>query len=241
MLFGQRRAARGHSTLDTGAVESDHIGVSLAHDHLIGSNDVAFSAVQAVQRLRLGVDVGLRRVLVLRRIVRTRQDPTAEGNRITVLRHDREHHPAAERVLQPTGFVGERQAGVAQRIARQPDTAAQRIPVVGRPAQLELTGDVAGQAALAQVVACRAGVVAGQQALVVPLDGRAHRLDQLLASQPVLALAARCVLQLNSCLGGQLLDGIDEVDVLDLLHEREDVAGRAAPEALVPTRSLRAR
>ena len=167
------------------------------------------------------------------------QDASAEGDRIAVLRHDRKHHPSRNESCRRPALLVNARPRVAQHIGGQPQLAAHRIPVVGRPAQLELPGDVAGQAATAQVVA-PPRVVAGQQSLVIPLDGLAHRLDQPLAALPVLALAARGVAQLNAGLGGQLLDGVDEVDVFDLLHEREDVAG-ARSRSTCSGRSLRGR
>src|SRR4029079_12605247 len=105
----------------------------------------------------------------------------------------------------------------------------------GCPSQLELSSNVTRQAALAQVVPRRAGVIGGQQTLVVPLDGCAHRLDQLLAALPILALPAGRVVQRDAGLRGQLLDGTDAVDVFHLLDERERGACRAAAEALVAT------
>ena len=68
---------------------------------------------------------------------------------------------------------------------------------------------------------------------MIPLDGRAHRVDQLLAASPILALSPRGVAELNAGFGRQLLDGGDEIDVLDLLHEREDITRCTTSEALV--------
>ncbi len=120
-----------------------------------------------------------------------------------------------------------RTSGDAPRLARQ------RVPVVGRPAQLELAGDVAGQTTTTQIVARGACVRIGEQALVVPLDGFVHRLDELLAPGPLLRLTRRGVVELDPGLCRQVLDGAREVGVLDLLDEREDVAALVAAEALV--------
>ena len=68
---------------------------------------------------------------------------------------------------------------------------------------------------------------------MVPVDRRRHRLDELLAAGPLLAVAGGRVGELDPGLGGELLDRAHEVDVLDLLDEREHVAGRVAAEALV--------
>ena len=54
-----------------------------------------------------------------------------------------------------------------------------------------MAGDVAVDAAAAEVVPRRACVGRGQQPLVVPLAGVGHRLDQLLAAAPLAALARR--------------------------------------------------
>ena len=69
------------------------------------------------------------------------------------------------------------------------------------------------QAAAAQVVAGRTGRRIVEQPLVVPLDGRGHRLDEPLAALPFGGLARRRVVQLHPGLGGEVLDGADEVDV----------------------------
>ena len=119
-----------------------------------------------------------------------------------------------------------------------PERRRQGVPVVGRPAELELAGDVAGQATPAQVLPGRAGGGVGEQLLVVPLDGRVHGLDQALAPGPFPGLPGRRVRQRHADLGRQVLDRADEVDVLVLLHEREDVARLVAAEALVAPRLL---
>ncbi len=80
-------------------------------------------------------------------------------------------------------------------------------------------GDLAGEAARAQVVACHAGIRSREQPLVIPLDRRRHRLDQLAPLLALAPLAAGRVGELDAGLAGQALDRGDEVDVLDLLHE----------------------
>ena len=117
-----------------------------------------------------------------------------------------------------------------------PDIATHRIPVVGRPAQLELPGNVAGKAA-------RCGGSRAPRAPSSPVSRRwwYHSTAFAMASisclrrwRSLLSPPGR-VLQLDAGLGGQLLDRVDEVDVLDLLHEREHIARCAAAEALVAT------
>ena len=119
-----------------------------------------------------------------------------------------------------------------------PEPLRQGVPVVGRPAELELTGDVAGQTTIAKVGAGGARIGAGEQPLVVPLDGDVHRLDQRLAAGALLRAPRGRLGELDAGPIGQILDRTDEVGVLDLLHEGEHVARLVAPEAAVPTRFL---
>ena len=73
---------------------------------------------------------------------------------------------------------------------------------------------------------------------MVPLHCLLHRVDQLLATDALLVLAATRVPQLDAGFVGEVLDGADEVRVLDLLDELEHVAGCGTPEALVAAHVL---
>ena len=146
---------------------------------------------------------------------------------------DREHHPGAEGVLQPVATVRERQAGVAQEVVGQSALPDQGVPVVGGPPEPELPRHVATDPPGPEVVARRPGVGRREQALVVPLDGLGHGLDQPLAALAVAPFAARRVAQRDAAAVGQPLDRSGEVEVLEILHEREHVAFGAAPEAVV--------
>ncbi len=235
VFLRERRATGGHRTRHAGTVESDHVGVALADHDLVVLGDVGLRPVQPVEDLRLGVDRRLRGVLVLRRIVGSGQDPTAERQRLARLGEDREHHPRPERVLHLVALVPERQPDRLQDVGRRAQPPRERIPVVGRPTELELASDVAGEATPAEIVTSGPGVGVVQQALVIPLDGLVHRFDELLAPRSFLRLARRGVVELDAGLGRQVLDRPGEVEVLDLLDEREDVAALVAPEALVAT------
>ncbi len=238
MLLGECRTAGGHRTRHARTVEPDHIGVALTDHDLIVLGDVGLRPVQPVEDLRLGVDRRLRGVLVLRRIVGSGQDPPTERERLPRLGEDREHHPRPERVLHLVALVAECQPDRLQHIGRRAQPARQRIPVIGRPTELELASDVAGEAAPTQIVTRRARVGIGQQTLVIPLDGFVHRVDQLLAPRPLLRLAGRGVVELDSRLRRQVFDRPGKIEVLDLLDEREDVATLVATEALVAARFL---
>jgi hypothetical protein len=163
----------------------------------------------------------------------TWQDPPPEGDRLAAVGEDREQHPCAERVLQLAPRVAKGEPVVVQQLGVDPRLAGERVPVVRRPPDLELAGDVAAQPTATQVIPSRARVGRVEQPIVVPVDRLLHRLHEALAPGSLLGLRGRRVRDRDAGLGGQLLDRPDEVDVVDLLDEREHVAGLVAPEALV--------
>ena len=71
-----------------------------------------------------------------------------------------------------------------------------------------------------------------QQALVVPRDRLRHRVEQDAASLASFVLAPLGVANRDAGLAREPLDGADEVEMLDLAHERDRVATDAAAEAL---------
>ena len=68
---------------------------------------------------------------------------------------------------------------------------------------------------------------------MVPLDRLIHEFGEFLAPRPLLALASRRVVELDAGLRRDVFDSAREVEVLDLLDEREDVTPLVAAEALV--------
>ena len=108
----------------------------------------------------------------------------------------------------------------------------QRVPVVGRPAQAEPTDDLAVVTARAQVVAGQAGVGRPQEALVVPLHGPLHGVEQLGTALVVPARLAILV-QRDARTVGQEAHGVDEVEVVHGPHEADGVARLLAAEAVV--------
>lgn len=68
---------------------------------------------------------------------------------------------------------------------------------------------------------------------MIPLDRFVHQLGELLAPRPFLALTGRRVVELDAGLRRNVFDCTREVEVLDLLDEREDVAALVAAKALV--------
>ena len=80
VVGGQRGAARGHGPWQPGLRTGDHVGVSLAHDDLFGTNDGILMPVEAVERAGLLVERRVPGVHVLGALV-PGQDPTAERDR----------------------------------------------------------------------------------------------------------------------------------------------------------------
>ena len=109
---------------------------------------------------------------------------------------------------------------------------AQRVPVVGCPAEAEPADHLTVVAPTAQVVAGRPGVGRGQETSVVPLGGLLHGVE---VDLPALAVPTRGGVLPDGDTGlvGQSAHRVDEVEVLDGPHETDGVALGLAPEAVV--------
>ena len=68
---------------------------------------------------------------------------------------------------------------------------------------------------------------------MVPLHGGGHRLDQMCPSLSIARGGRAVVAQLDARAPGEALDRLREVEVLDLAHERDDIAAGLATEAVV--------
>ena len=163
----------------------------------------------------------------------TGQDAPAEPDRLATFVVDRKHHAASERVLLATGLVDEPEPRIAKIVGAQLDMAGELIPIVGRPTDLVATDELPVVATAAQIGACLRRILTAEQALVVEVDGLAHRLLQTLLAASTLALAGRRVPQLNAVATSKRFHRSDEVEILHRLNERDRVAARPAPEAVV--------
>jgi hypothetical protein len=232
VLLGQRRAAGGHGPFHTRSEQPDHIGVPLAHHHLVPRDDVVLGPVQGVQGATFRVDGRLGGVLVLGRVGTARQDPPAERHRVARRVADREQHPGPEGVLELPPPVDERQARAHRDRFGQGQGPAQLVPTVRGPSQTEPPHHVPVVAAAAEVVTGLAGVGAAQQALVVPLGGLLHGVPEHLA--PLAVTTGVGVLPDGDAgLVGQSPHRIDEIEVLGLPDEGDGVALGLTPEAVV--------
>ena len=59
VLFGESRATRGHRAGHAGPMETDDVGVALAHHDLVVLHHVGLGPVESVESLRLEVHLGL--------------------------------------------------------------------------------------------------------------------------------------------------------------------------------------
>ena len=141
-------------------------------------------------------------------------------------------HATAEEVLRPAPTVDEAEARVGQHLLGKFECLGQRVPVVGRPAQAKTTHHLAVVPTRAQVVAGQPGVGRPQEALVVPLHGPLHGVEQRGAA---LVVAARLPVLVQRDAGpvGQEPHGVDEVEVVHGPDEADGVARLLATEAVV--------
>ena len=239
VLLGQGGAARGHCARHPGLKEPDDIGIALAHHHFAPGDDVVLGPVERIERAPLGVDGRFLGVLVLRlgplgqRLPRSgREDPATEGDRTARGIADGEQHAGPEGILGPAPLVDETQPRVGQNPIRQFQRPAERVPVIGGPAQPETSHHVAVVTAGAQVVPGGAGIRGAQQTLVVPDHGPFQRVEEL---DPPLAVLAHLGVLMESHAGpvGQQPHGVDEVEMLHLPHEGDGIPRGLAAEAVV--------
>ena len=239
VVLAEGRPARGHHRLDAGLVQGDHVGVPLDHAGPTGPGHVGLGPVQVIEQRSLVVDGRVGRVHVLRRrraagvaLERSRPpNPTALPDRswignITRPRNRSRTFPAASLVTRPAstsssgrerlGQSPQQEVGVGRRVAdgepldaRGGDPRAQVRAGLGRlPALESIRVEQRAASAFARCMAWRrpATAVGGALALVAERDA-----------------GLLC----------QALDSLGEGQVLDPLHEPEDVAALPASEAVV--------
>lgn len=238
MVAAERGAAGGDGGGDPGEVAGHHVGVALDDDGSAGLRDVLLGQVDAVQHLGLLVDRGLGGVEVLRAVVVVAQFAGAEADDVARGVADRPHQPAAEAVdgAAPAvlGDAGGDQLLVAEALAAQ--KAGEVVPAGRAVADAEVGGGGTVEAALGEELAADLGLGA-VQLLDVELGGRLVCLDQ---PDPLTALVggvvpALLVPQGDAGLGGEPLDHLGELEVVDLHHEGDRVAALLAPEAVEET------
>ena len=164
-----------------------------------------------------------------------RQDSASDGDRATSGIEDGEYDTAAQEVLCPTPLVDEAKARSLKDLLRGPKVPAELIPVVGSPANAELSDDLRVIATTSQVAASHTGVWGIEEAVVEERHRPLHRLEK---GRPILAVgpAALILVQGDPRSVGEHAHGIDEGQTLGLLHEGDGIAGDLATKALVVAR-----
>ena len=244
VLRTEGRAARCDGGGHPCEVSRHHVGVPLDHHHAPLGRDVLAREVQAVEHLGLVVDRGLGGVEVLRALIRLQQTAGTEADRVPRDVPDRPDEPPAETVVDAALPLGD-DARSGQLILGEAALAQHgrdRVPALGSESDAEALGRGAVEAPLGEETAShfrRRGV----ELLAVVLLGDGVRIQQPTSGAEIRAVAAASggllVVQLHAVAPGEHLDGLDEAEVVDLLHERDHVTPLAAAEA-VPVAQLRA-
>ena len=233
LALGQRGAERRHRPAQPGLVERDDVHVALGDDDVAAVADPGARAVERVEVPPLVEERRVARVEVLGLPVA--QDPAAEGDDAPSPVRDREHRPAAEEVEAVAPVVRLRkQRGLQQHRlleALLAEGLLELLAPVRRVAQAEGADGLVAEAAAAEVFQ-RRPPAGGPELLLEPfrrrLDGVAERLAPLLARR----VLRRRAWYLEPGLLGEALDGLGEAEVVDAHREADDVAMRAAAEAV---------
>ncbi len=228
----------GHRSAHPGQVAGHHVGVPLDDDRLAALRDLAFGQVRPVQHGALMEQGALRRVQVLRPVLVRVELAGAERDHVAGQVADRPHQAAAEAVHRAPAALAGQPAGqqllLGETAAAQ--VAGERLPLGGRVPHPEVLRVGQREPALGQERPAGGGGRAVQP-LGVELRRHLVRLQQpaALAVLPARHLAALLVPQVDAAPGGEPLHGLHERQVVDLLHELDDVAalgaGEAVPEA----------
>src|SRR5690606_15991152 len=147
--------------------------------------------------------------------------------------HEAAPEPVVDAALALAHETGRDELGLREAAALQ--VALEVVPPRRRVPDAEVLGVAAPEAALGEERARGLGA-RGEELLGEVLRRDAGGLDQPLATSGLLARALRAagvlVAELDPDAVGEVLDGLDEREPVDLLDERDDVAALAAPEAV---------
>ena len=218
------------------------VGVALDDDDPVGAGDLPLGQVQPVEDLALVEDGGLGGVEVLGALVLLRElaRPEADGGSGDV--PDGPDEAAAEAVVDaaPVLPAPAAQAGVDQLglgVAGAAQVAGEVVPSGGRVADAEVCGGMAVEAPGREEVPPRL-CLRGGELLAEPGLGQAVGVHEALPSarlDPAPYRTALLVAQLDPGAVGEVLDGLGESEVVDLLDEGDDVTALTAAEAVPVT------
>jgi hypothetical protein len=235
----QRRAHRADHLGDPRLAQRDRVGVALDEHHATCTSGRRAGEIDAVEHLVLVEHVVVGRVEVLRPAIVGPQRTRAEPQHPAALVAQREHDPAAEAIDHPAAVAARLRQPAPQQLLLRVPGAPRRLhhPVErgGREPDAVLAQRALLQPAPGEVRAGRRGLAALPQHADVVGGGALQQ-----RQQPVGALAAGrrrrvlgLALELHPVAVGERLQRAREVEPLGLHHEREDIAPRAAAEAVV--------
>ena len=234
VFLGQRRATGGHRPTHVHCGETHNVGVSLAHDGLIGGHDGALGPVQSVQHPALVVHGTSAGVFVLG-TVGSWHDPAPERNRVSAGVEDGEHDPAPKGISGSAAGVDECQTGINKYLTRKWQCLDQGVPGIRSPAQLVVTHLIAGKAPAAQVLAGCSSVGGFEQPLVVEVRGRRHGLHQTRTLLALVALMAVGVVKGDPGSRSQPLHCSGKVQMVGLAYKGDGIALGPTAKAVVQT------
>jgi hypothetical protein len=238
LAVGQRGAHRADRLGDPRLPQRDHIGVALDQHQPPRPRRGRTREVGAVDERALVEQLRLGRVEVLGLVAR-RQRPRAEAEHVPLDVGEREHDPPAEAVDQARSLPPpHREPGGEQLrlgVAGAPRRGHDAVPRARREADTELAQHVLLEAALGQVGARRSRLGRLPQHAHEVRGGALEQRQQPLALAAPLGLARvlGLTLELDARPLGQQLERTREVKPLGLHREAEDIAARAAAEAVV--------
>ena len=128
-------------------MKTDDVGIALTNDYLITCHDVGLCPVQPIQRARLGIDGSFWRILVFRRVGTARHNAPAKCEYISGVGKNGKQNASAKSILQFPTLVGECKTRLSQIFNRGllslRQAHAECVPIVWRPANTELSSNVA--------------------------------------------------------------------------------------------------
>src|SRR5579883_251213 len=231
LRLGQRRAERRHSRREAGAVQRDDI-------HIAFGDDRRGRLLRGLARRRPAVkDAPLLEERRVRRIevfgLPVAENAPAESDDAAAAVADREDDAVAEPVVAGAPVIRPPQQAAfdQERLRHAGERALQPVARVVGEAEAEAPDRRLVEAALAQIGE-RAGAARRPELLLEEAAGRRHRrlqIDLALRPRHFLRRGAR---HFEPRFGGELLDRLAEAEPAALHDEADDVAMRAAAEAM---------
>ena len=142
---------------------------------------------------------------------------------------DRKGDPAAEHILEAPGTVGLGDAGGDRNLGRDVESPDEVVPTGGRPSNLVVLEQLPSHASASEVVPGRLCLGVVEKLAVIPLSGLTGDGDELCLGAAVGLAGLRS--EGDAGPGCEPFNCVDELEVMDALHEGDRVATLLAAEA----------